>query len=119
MVILTIIGLVVLLAKPKPVPIEWAFVVPKIVINFDVLKSPKIQNLELLPEMDKQFDYQAKTAKGLDQKGRISAPSEEKAAEILTGLGLKLIILKEVGIGRDNPFLPYYEIKLPAPVKKK
>lgn len=111
------IGISVFLTKPKKVPIEQVFIAPKIAINFDILKSSKVQNLELFPGIDRQFDYQARTASGQDQTGRISAPSEEKAKEILTGLGLSSIVISEPAVGRDDPFSPYYEIKLPAPIK--
>lgn len=118
-ILLIIIGISVFLTKPKKVPVGQVFNAPKITINFDILKSSKIQGLEVFPEIDKQFDYQAKTAKGKDQKGRISASSEEKAKEILTGLGLNSIVINKPIDGRSNPFSPYYEIKSPTSIKKK
>lgn len=118
LIVLIIIGVSVFLIKPKKVPVEKVFTMPKITINFDVLKSPKVQSLELFPEIEKKFNYQARTEKGKDQSGVIYASSEEKARETLTELGLNSIVISEPIIGRDNPFIPYYEIKLP-PVKKK
>jgi len=109
--ILIVIGLIVFLAKPKTVPPEQAFNAPEIKINFDILKSDKINDLELPPEVEKEFNYQAKTATGIAKSGKISAASPEKATETLTGLGLSSVVLEETITGRINPFVPYYELK--------
>jgi len=119
--ILTIIGLRVFLAKPKKIVVEeilYAFHAPKIKINFDVLKSDKIKNLEFFPEIEKEFDYKAQTVKGESKSGRITALSQEKATQILTALGLSGVTLEEIKGGRSTPFRPYYEIKPSTSPKK-
>jgi len=117
--LLIMIGLGVFLAKPKKTAPEEVFLAPEIKINFDVLKSDKIKNLEFFPEIEKEFNYKAQTANGESRSGRIAAPSAEKAMQILIALELSGITLEEIKIGRDNPFTPYYEVKPPAPPAKK
>jgi len=117
-VLVVVIGLAVFFAKPKPVPREKVFVAPKISINFDLLKSANVQGLEPMPEVDRQFEYTARDAKGVAKTGKIATPSEATAIEILTGLGLNSIILKEAAVGRDNPFIPYYQLTAPKSTKK-
>ncbi|MBU4204589.1 hypothetical protein KKE19_00195 [Patescibacteria group bacterium] len=114
-----VISLIVFLAKPKEIPAELVFKAPKIRINFDVLISNEIRNLEFFPEMEKEFNYTARTESGQEKSGNISAPSSEKAIEILTALNLSNITLEEIKIGRTNPFSPYYEIKPSSSKTKK
>jgi hypothetical protein len=40
----------------------------------------------------------------------VSAVSADEARKTLESMGLKVTDLKEVGIGRDNPFTPYYAV---------
>lgn len=117
--ILIIIGLGVFLARPKEVSTEEVFQAPKIEINFDILKSDKVKNLEFLPVLENEYNYKAQTAKGEPKSGRIAAYSQEEAKQILAGLGLSNITLEGIKIGRDNPFTPYYEVKPPVKTKNK
>ena len=104
---IVVISLIIFLAKPKEIPAEMVFRAPKIRINFDVLTSDKIKDLQLLPEIEKEFNYKAKTEKNRDKTGKITASSPEEAEEILTALGLSKITLEEIKGGRENPFSPY------------
>jgi len=112
--------LTVFFAKPKGIQTEVVFHAPQIRINFDVLKSVRVQNLELPPGIEKQFTYQAKDKDSRSQTGKIAAISSAEAEVLLTGLGYQQIVLQEVLGGRENPFTPYYEIVVPpkTPVKK-
>ena len=114
LVAITVISLFVFFAKPKNVQISKVFKAPKIRINFDILKSSRIQELELSPDIEKQFTYNAKDSKNKSQTGKITAMSIVKAEELLVGLGFKQVVLEEVKNGRENPFVPYYEIKVPV-----
>ena len=107
-IVFAIIGLAIFLSSPKkPQGAGSRFVAPQIEIDFDVLTSPEILNLVLMPEMDLQFSYKGINSSAQEQTGKISAPTERRAREILSNLGLVLIIeLKEVGVGRENPFSP-------------
>jgi predicted tellurium resistance membrane protein TerC len=104
---IAVISLIIFLAKPKKMPVELIFEAPKIRINFDVLTSNKIKDLEFLPEIEKEFNYTAKTEKNRPKTGKVAAPSSEEAEEILTALGLSNIALEEIRGGRENPFSPY------------
>lgn len=113
--LLTMIGSGVFLAKPKPMPVEQAFLAPTIRINFDILKSDQVAQLEPMPQIEKEFSYQAQTKKGKAQTGKIIASSQDKAVKMLESLDLKVLAIEETKEGRENPFAPFYEIN---PVKK-
>ncbi len=115
---IVVISLFVFLARPRDVQTEEVFRAPKIRINFDVLKSEKLQNLELLPGIEKQYSYTAFDSKKKAQEGMVTAVSIEKAEEYLVGLGFTDIKLELIVAGRENPFIPYYEIEPAEPAKK-
>jgi len=110
LLIMLIFSLVVLLARPNPVPQELVFNRPKTDINLQVLDSDQIKNLEPPIQQDLQFKYTATTDKGVKTSGVVTAVSEQEAREMLAGLEMTDIILEEAKIGRDNPFIPYYNI---------
>ena len=112
--VLVLIGLMVFLAKPKKAMVDQIFNAPEIEINFDILSSNVIKNLELLPVIKKEFSYTAQTSKKRAKSGVIIASSQEEATQTLITLGLSDIVLKEIGGGRDNPFTPYYGVKPPT-----
>lgn len=105
---LVIISLSILFAKPKEVAPELVFNKPKVDINFKVLDSDQFKELEPFSEMETQFRYVAATKKGKSVTGVISAVSESAAREILITMELTVTEIKEVEIGRENPFEPYY-----------
>ncbi len=112
------IALSVFLSRPKEIRPELVFNKPKINVNLELLDSEQFKNLELFSEMEMQFGYVATDAGGKKAEGKISAVSEEKAREVLEGLGLRVSQIKELEIGRENPFIPYYKITAPKPPKK-
>lgn len=107
------IGLDVYLTKPQAAKTEEYFVSPAIKINWDVLKSDQLTNLEPMPEIQQDFQFSAKTSKGLTKTGIISAGSQDEATQILKGLNLLSITLSELKPGRANPFVPYYQVVAP------
>ncbi len=107
---LIIFSLGVFLSKPKEVSPVLVFNKPKVNIDMSVFDSDQFKNLQIFPEMETQYSYRAI---GKDKKiktGFISAISPDQAKTILESMGLILSELKEVEIGRDNPFIPYYQI---------
>lgn len=114
---LVIIALSVFFAKPKEIAPELVFNKPKVNIDFTALDSDRFKELEPFSEMEMQFSYSAVTKKGKNVTGIISAVSENAAAEILKGMDLTVIEVKEAKIGRENPFTPYYQIT-PLPKTK-
>ncbi len=109
--VLIIIGLGVFLKKPKAIPSERVFKPPKIEINFEILESNQVKNLEVFEKIKKEFSYQEKTEDREIQSGKILAVSREEALESLKELGLSDIVLEEIEIGRENPFV-FYEITI-------
>jgi len=109
--VLIIISLGVFLKKPKTIPSERVFKPPKIEINFEILGSDQVKNLEVFEKIKKEFNYQGKTEGGEVQSGKILAVSREEALESLKELGFSDIVLEEIEIGRENPFV-FYEITI-------
>ncbi len=114
-----IIALSVFFAKPKEIAPELIFNKPKVNINLKALDSEQFKELEPFSEMEVQFSYSAVTEKRKNVTGIISAVSEDAAAEILKSMDLTVIEIKEVEIGRENPFTPYYETLPPPETKPK
>lgn len=108
LLVLSVIGTVVFFAKPESIPVEQAFVKPKIEINFEVLDLEQVKGSLLMGRMQKEFDYFAVTDEGEQRAGSISAATMEEAKKLLEDLGLVSITLGEVEIGKENPFTPYY-----------
>jgi len=87
-----------------------------------IFEKDEFKNLDPFPEIEKVFSYQAQTARKQIRTGYISAASLEDAKASLESTGLAVVGLKEVEIGRDNPFEPYYQVITPpigGPIIKK
>jgi hypothetical protein len=115
LLILIIISLGVFLAKPSEVSTVLVFNKPKVNIDMGVFSSDQFKNLQPFTQMEIQYSYKATTKDGKSVSGFISANSKDEAQSVLTGRGLNVSELKEAEIGRDNPFIPYYQ-PAPAPV---
>ena len=105
--VLIIISLRIFLIKPRAIPPGIVFTPPEIEINFEILKSDLVKNLELFAGLKKEFSYQGETKEGEIQSGKILAVSQEEALKFLEEFGLSEIELTEMEVGRENPFLPY------------
>jgi predicted tellurium resistance membrane protein TerC len=103
---LIVVSFGVFLSKPKEIQTPLVFNKPKINIDMKVFDSEQFKNLQPLQNIEMQFSY-----KGLKDKksltGIISAASLEQARKILEDMGLTVTELKEIEIGRENPFTPY------------
>jgi type II secretory pathway component PulF len=60
--------------------------------------------------MELQFAYHALTKDNKTIQGYISAASAEEARKTLEAMNLSILDIQEAKIGRDNPFVPYYQI---------
>lgn len=109
-VFLIVVSLIVFLSKPKEVLPIMVFNKPKITIDMKVFELNQFKNLQRFTPMQIQFSYTAKTSDNKPQTGFISAASEEQAREILEGMDLTVSNIKETATGRDNPFIPYYQV---------
>ena len=74
-----------------------------------IFESDQFRNLQPFPEMQTQYSYKAVTKLGKARTGFIFADSIEDARTIITNMGLTVVEIKEVEVGRDNPFTPYYQ----------
>jgi len=106
---LVAISLGVFLSKPKEVSSVLVFNKPKVNIDMNIFDSDQFKELQPFPEMETQYSYKAATKDKKQATGFISAVSEDQARDILVSRGLIVSELKEVEIGRDNPFASYYQ----------
>jgi hypothetical protein len=116
LLILIVIAFMVFLSQPQSVAPEMVFNKPKINIDFKGLDSDQFNKLGDFEEMETQFSYTASTEKGEIESGMINAVSQEVARQVLEAEGLIVTEIKEVELGRDNPFVPYYQVTLPSTV---
>lgn len=104
------VALIVFLSQPSQEKVQLVFNKPKVNINFSMLESEEFKILEPFSKMELQFRYEARDEDGNPVAGLISAVSEKEAREILKLLKLDVFKVEEVGIGRENPFTPYFEV---------
>lgn len=96
-------------AKPESISSTLVLNKPKVSIDMSIFDSDQFKNLQPFAEMETMYSYKALNRKRKPEAGFLSAVSRESAEAILQGRGLVISELKEVEIGRDNPFVPYYE----------
>ena len=104
----------IFLSKPSETPSMLVFNKPKVNIDMSVFTSDQFKNLQPLVVIKTQYSYKATTKGNNPKEGFIFADSEATAKADLEAQGLKVTDLKEAGIGRSNPFMPYYQIATPA-----
>ena len=109
LVFLLVIFFAVFLVSPQSGQQQLVFNKPKVTIDMGVFNSDQFKNLQPFSEMTIKYSYSAVDKNNKTQTGFISAVSEEKARTFLTDTGLTVLDLKEVEVGRDNPFAPYYQ----------
>jgi len=108
LLILIFISFGVFLYNPSEVSTALVFNRPKVNVDMAVFDSDSFKNLQPFTEMQIQYSYKATTKTNQQESGFISATSIDEARKILTDEGLTVIEVKEVEVGRDNPFTPYY-----------
>ena len=109
MLFLVVISLGVFLAKPGDFSPQLVFNKPKVSIDTSIFDSDQFKNLQPFTDMQKQYSYKATTKDGKPQIGFVSADTIDHARNTLEAQGLTVSELKEVEVGRDNPFTPYYQ----------
>ena len=108
-ILLIVISIGVFSAQPSQVSSVSVFNKPKITIDMQVFDTEQFKNLQPLVAMEIQYSYKAYTQDNQAVTGFISAVSQDEAQKILVAKGLTVTELKETEIGRDNPFIPYYQ----------
>lgn len=82
---------------------------PDIKINFSVIDSDKVKELESFKGAQKEFNYVVKDKNGRQLRGSISAKNQSEAEATLKDSGLEVLILQEKELpGKSQPFTPYY-----------
>ena len=104
---LSAISLGVFLAKPNDIVPVLTFNEPKVNIDMGIFDTDQFKNLQPLPGMQMQYNYQATSRDGKLKIGFVSASSFDEARTTLENQGLVVSQLKEVEPGRNNPFTPY------------
>jgi len=108
----------VFLSSPKEVQTAMVFNRPKVSIDMSVFDSPEFQGIQAFPLMKPQFSYTATTKDNKPQEGFIVADSIDQAKKQLEDMGLRITQIKPVEVGRNDPFVRYYQqVVAPAPAK--
>ena len=77
-------------------------------IDFSVVDSNEVKNLQLFEGVKTEFEYSAEERDGKHFTGKISAVNEERAKSILEEMGFKVLSIQQANAGRAEPFNPYY-----------
>jgi hypothetical protein len=106
-VFLVVVTLWVFLAQPSVPEGQLVFNKPKVSLNLNFLSSDQFASLEHFKRIPLQFSYTAVDQNQRNVKGFISAESEDDARKVLLEGGLSVTQIKQVNVGRLNPFIPY------------
>jgi len=110
LLLLVVMSLGVFSSGPKEVLPVLVFNKPKVNIDMSVFDSDQFKNLQPFVQMQTQYSYKALTKDNKPETGFVSAVSIDQAKTILNNMGLTVSELKEIEIGRNNPFIPYYQL---------
>ena len=112
LLILAAISFGVFLSSPnsKGASMELVFNKPKANIDMGIFDSDQFKRLQPFTEINTQYSYKALTKSRKQTSGFISAVSIDEAKANLESMGLTVTEIKEVEIGRTNPFIPYYPV---------
>src|SRR3989338_2707477 len=80
---------------------------PDVVINFKILDSEKVKALEPFTRLETEFDYIVQDQDDQQMSGTILAATNEDAQKLLEKSGYRVLMLKEVNLGRSEPFVSY------------
>jgi predicted tellurium resistance membrane protein TerC len=106
---LIFVALWVFLSKPAEVPQKLVFNKAKVNVDMSIFNSDQFKNLEIFPEIPIRFSYTAIAQEGGATSGYITAASRGDAEKLLEKMGFVSIDVKDIEIGRDNPFAPSVE----------
>jgi len=116
LIFLIVVSFLVFLSKPMNYSSTvLVFNKPKVNIDMSVFNSNQFKNLLPLTIMQLQYSYTATDKNNKKQTGFISAASEAEARTILQAMQLAISEIKEVEVGRDDPFVPYYQAVVAQP----
>ena len=103
---------------PKPTgnapSAQLVFNKPNVNIDMNIFNTDEFKNLQPFAKMKIQYSYKATTKDNQQKTGFISATSIDEARKFLQDMGLTVVELQEIEVGRSNPFTPYYVTVVPA-----
>lgn len=112
LLILFVISLVVFPPYFKSGPkiiFEGATPKPDIRINFSIIDSERVRDLEPFSGIMTEFIYIVREKSGRQLSGKILAKNQEEAEILLIESGLEILNLEErTSLGKSQPFVPYY-----------
>ena len=76
-------------------------------INFKLLDSPQVKNLQPFQEIQTQFAYTVEDKDGVQTSGTIGALNQDDAKKQLEVSGFKVITIQPANAGRTDPFISY------------
>ena len=89
------------------IPDTGNYITPDIKLNFSIVDSAQVKNLEPFNKIEMEFAYVAQDKSGKQVVGRISAADQDGARKSLEAMGFTIVSLQESNLGRINPFVPY------------
>ena len=104
--------------ETQDIPTKVVFDTPGVVINFESIDSDQVKNLEPFLGVQIEFNYIAQDKDDKQVVGKISATTKDDAKILLEGMGFKVSSLQESNIGRNEPFIPYYQTTAKTSLKK-
>jgi hypothetical protein len=112
LLVLYAVGSAVFFYQPEVNSVEEQayFIKPKIKIDFSVLDLQQVTGSTLMGRVQKEFVYSGQTEQGEQETGSVFAATKDEAQNNLKDMGLTMITLEEIAVGRENPFEPYYVI---------
>jgi len=105
---LAVVSFLVFFSQPTEVSKDVVFKKTKVNIDLSILDSDQFKKLVPFEEMPLQFSYEALNKDNKEVTGIIAAPTQEDAIELLKEQGFTVGSIKEVEVGREDPFEPYY-----------
>ena len=106
---LIIISLGVFTSSPQEVSSILVFNKPKVNIDMRVFDLEQFKNLKPFPGIGTLYSYIAANRANKSVTGFIVAASMDEARATLQNEGIIVSAIKEAVIGRDNPFISYYQ----------
>lgn len=79
-------------------------------IDLSIIDLEQVKNLEpFLDNAETEFNFIAKDKNGKQMTGNILAPNKDEAIRILKEKGFDVSSIKESNLGKNEPFVPYYQ----------
>ncbi len=89
------------------IPDSGTYATPDIKLNFNIIDSNQVKNLQPFGSIETEFSYIAKDKNGKQVVGKISEVDRDSAQKSLEQMGFIVSSLQETNVGRTDPFVPY------------